>query len=73
MSTPAQLRVVNVHPDRADKQVGTVRLVNGQLEFSDPDLDVLVRRWRVSGIPDTQTYAELAQGGWSNGAVAIKP
>jgi hypothetical protein len=76
MSAPtgtAELKVVSVNPDGEDMVRGTIRLVDGALEFSNPDHEVYLRRWRMSGIPDDETFAELLDGGWSNGAIAIRP
>lgn len=69
----AELKVVRVNPDGEDTVRGTIRLVDGALEFSNPDHAVYLRRWRMSGIPDSQTFAELLDGGWSNGYLAIRP
>jgi len=77
MTAPATgktLRVVRVHPDdQPDTELGTVRLVDGQLVFDPEEHQVLVRRWRISNVPDDQIFAELADGGWSNGYTAIRP
>lgn len=75
MTAPATntLQVVRVHADQPDVALGTIRLVDGRLEFSNPDHAALLRRWTISGVPDEQVFAELADGGWSNGYTTIRP
>ena len=76
MTAPAgtqELKVVRVSSDGDDQVLGTIRLVDGKLEYSNPEHAAYLRRWTISGVPDGQIFAELADGGWSNGYIAIKP